>query len=189
MLTDTDAVYVDWGSRRQKPIRRASPEALSAMTFPDGSMGAKVGRPAASPRRPASERRSERSPDLSRIVAGDDGHTIRRQERHSSMTALRHRRAPTSLGLAACTAIVVGNMVGSGFYLSPTAVAPYGQLAILAWIVMGIGAICLGLTFARLARSTPATGGPYAYTRLAYGDFAGFSSPGAIGFRSGRRCR
>ena len=79
-----------------------------------------------------------------------------------------------SLGLAACTAIVVGNMVGSGFYLSPSAVAPYGQLAILAWLVMGIGALCLGLTFARLARLTPATGGPYAYTRLAFGDFAGF---------------
>jgi arginine:agmatine antiporter len=82
--------------------------------------------------------------------------------------------AAKSLGLAACTAVVVGNMVGSGFYLSPSAVAPYGGLAILSWIVMGIGAICLGLTFARLARIAPATGGPYAYTRMAYGDFAGF---------------
>jgi arginine:agmatine antiporter len=79
-----------------------------------------------------------------------------------------------SLGLMACTAIVVGNMVGSGFYLSPAVVAPYGAIAILAWIVMGIGAGCLGLVFARLAAMTPATGGPYAYTRLAYGDFAGF---------------
>src|SRR5712671_3640487 len=82
--------------------------------------------------------------------------------------------AHASLGVAACTAIVVGNMVGSGFYLSPAAVAPYGVLAIAAWIVMGIGAICLGLTFARLARMAPATGGPYAFTRLGYGDFAGF---------------
>jgi arginine:agmatine antiporter len=65
-------------------------------------------------------------------------------------------------------------MVGSGFYLSPTAVAPYGNLAILAWVVMGAGAICLGLTFAKLASLAPATGGPYAYTRMAYGDFAGF---------------
>ncbi len=79
-----------------------------------------------------------------------------------------------SLGLMACTAIVVGNMVGSGFYLSPSAVAPYGALAIVAWIVMGLGAGCLGLVFARLARIAPATGGPYAYTRMAYGDFAGF---------------
>jgi len=79
-----------------------------------------------------------------------------------------------SLGLAACTAVVVGNMVGSGYYLSPSAVAPYGVLAILMWVVMGIGAVCLGLTFARLASIVPATGGPYAYTRMAYGDFAGF---------------
>jgi basic amino acid/polyamine antiporter, APA family len=79
-----------------------------------------------------------------------------------------------SLGIAACTAIVVGNMVGSGFYLSPSTVAPYGSLAILVWALMGGGAICLGLTFAKLARLRPETGGPYAYTRIAYGDFPGF---------------
>jgi arginine:agmatine antiporter len=79
-----------------------------------------------------------------------------------------------SLGVAACTAIVIGNMVGSGFYLSPAVLAPYGNLAILAWAIMGAGAICVGLTFAKLARLAPATGGPYAYTRMAYGDFAGF---------------
>ena len=79
-----------------------------------------------------------------------------------------------SLGVGACTAIVVGNMVGSGFYLSPSALAPYGILAILSWVVMGGGAICLGLTFARLSRLSPATGGPYAYSRMGFGDFAGF---------------
>jgi arginine:agmatine antiporter len=78
------------------------------------------------------------------------------------------------LGLVACTAVVVGNTIGSGFYVSPAAVAPYGLLAIAMWVAMGIGAICLGLAFARLAALAPATGGPYAYTRLAYGDFAGF---------------
>jgi APA family basic amino acid/polyamine antiporter len=84
-------------------------------------------------------------------------------------------RAPTkSLGIAACTALVIGNMVGSGFYLSPAVLAPYGNLAILAWVIMGAGAICVGLTFAKLARLAPATGGPYAYSRMAYGDFAGF---------------
>jgi amino acid transporter len=82
--------------------------------------------------------------------------------------------SPKALGLAACTALVVGNMVGSGFYLSPAALAPYGLLGPLAWIVMGVGAICLGLSFARLARLAPATGGPYAYTHAAFGDFPGF---------------
>src|SRR6187455_1248410 len=71
-----------------------------------------------------------------------------------------------SLGVAACTAIVIGNMVGSGFYLSPALLGPYGNLAILAWVIMGAGAICLGLTFAKLAKLAPATGGPYAYTRM-----------------------
>jgi len=69
---------------------------------------------------------------------------------------------------------VVGNTIGSGFYVSPSALAPYGLLAILMWVGMGAGAICLGLAFARLAAIAPATGGPYAYVRLAYGDFAGF---------------
>ena len=82
--------------------------------------------------------------------------------------------AGKSLGVAACTAIVVGNMVGTGFYLSPAAVAPYGNLAIVSWLVMGVGAVCLGLTFAKLASIVPATGGPYAYTRMGYGDFMGF---------------
>ena len=55
-----------------------------------------------------------------------------------------------------------------------TATAPYGTLAIVVWVLIGAGAICLGLTFAKLARLRPETGGPYAYTRIAYGDFTGF---------------
>jgi carbamate kinase len=42
MLTDADAVYVDWGRPTQRAIRRASPAALSAMSFAAGSMGPKV---------------------------------------------------------------------------------------------------------------------------------------------------
>ena len=82
--------------------------------------------------------------------------------------------AGKSLGLATCTALVVGNMVGSGFFIAPSALAPYGTTAILGWGVMAFGAVCLGLVFARLARIAPATGGPYAYTRMGFGRFAGF---------------
>jgi arginine:agmatine antiporter len=92
----------------------------------------------------------------------------------SSKAAIEGGATSKSLGTAACTAIVIGNMVGSGFYLSPAVLAPYGNLAILAWIIMGAGAICLGLTFAKLARLAPETGGPYAYTKIAYGEFVGF---------------
>lgn len=87
-------------------------------------------------------------------------------------------RGPTpgkpSLGLWACTALVVGNVVGSGFFLSPAALAPYGTVALIGWVLMAAAAMCLGLVFARLSRIAPEAGGPYAYTRLGFGEFAGF---------------
>ncbi len=42
MLTDVDAVYADWGTRGQRPIRRATPRDLAAYSFAVGSMGPKV---------------------------------------------------------------------------------------------------------------------------------------------------
>ncbi|MCG2593351.1 carbamate kinase [Ramlibacter sp. XY19] len=42
MLTDADAVYVDWGKPTQRAIRRASVDSLKGMPFAAGSMGPKV---------------------------------------------------------------------------------------------------------------------------------------------------
>ena len=42
MLTDVDAVYANWGTPQQKPIRHATPNDLSAQAFAAGSMGPKV---------------------------------------------------------------------------------------------------------------------------------------------------
>jgi carbamate kinase len=42
MLTDADAVYVDWGKPTQREIRRTSPDALVGIPFAAGSMGPKV---------------------------------------------------------------------------------------------------------------------------------------------------
>ena len=42
IATDTDAVYVDWGTTQQRPIRAAHPDELSLLWFPAGSMGPKV---------------------------------------------------------------------------------------------------------------------------------------------------
>jgi basic amino acid/polyamine antiporter, APA family len=68
----------------------------------------------------------------------------------------------------------MGNMIGSGVFLLPASLAPYGAVSLLGWAVSAAGAICLALTFARLSGYAPAAGGPYAFTRLAYGDLAGF---------------
>lgn len=42
LATDVDAVYVDWGTPEQRPIRAATPAELRALAFPPGSMGPKV---------------------------------------------------------------------------------------------------------------------------------------------------
>jgi carbamate kinase len=42
VATDTDAVYLDWGTPAQRAIRAASPEHLAGLGFPEGSMGPKV---------------------------------------------------------------------------------------------------------------------------------------------------
>jgi basic amino acid/polyamine antiporter, APA family len=82
--------------------------------------------------------------------------------------------APRKLGLWTSTALVIGNMIGSGIFLLPSSLAPYGGISIVGWLFTAIGAICLALVFAKLAAWIPKAGGPYAYTRLAFGDFAGF---------------
>jgi carbamate kinase len=79
MLTDAEAVYLDWGKPTQKAIRRSSPAALKGTEFAAGSMGpkveaachfaAKTGKPAA----------SGALRDLKKIVAGKAGTTIARK--------------------------------------------------------------------------------------------------------------
>jgi APA family basic amino acid/polyamine antiporter len=71
-------------------------------------------------------------------------------------------------------ALVMGNMIGSGIFLLPSSLAPYGGLSLVGWIVSMIGALALATVFARLSRLDPAAGGPYAYTRSAFGDLPAF---------------
>jgi carbamate kinase len=73
MLTDVDAVYVDWGTPTRKAIRRASPAALTRMRFAAGSMEPKV---AAACRFTTATGKSAAIgalADLSRIIAGEAG--------------------------------------------------------------------------------------------------------------------
>jgi APA family basic amino acid/polyamine antiporter len=78
------------------------------------------------------------------------------------------------LGLWMLTALVAGNMIGSGIFLLPASLASFGSISILAWIVTAIGAIFLALVFAKLSSLLPKVGGPYAYCREGFGEFTGF---------------
>lgn len=82
-----------------------------------------------------------------------------------------------SMGVWMATALVVGNMVGSGIFLLPASLAgAAGPVSIFGWIFTGVGALLLALVFSRLGRAMPRTGGPYAYARRAFGDFIGFQT-------------
>ena len=81
-----------------------------------------------------------------------------------------------SMGLWMAIALVVGNMIGSGIFLLPSALAAEGSVSILAWVFTGAGAMLLALVFSNLGRAFPRTGGPYAYAREAFGDFIGFQT-------------
>lgn len=76
MLTDADAVYEGWGTPQQRAIRRASPDALSAMQFAAGSMGPKVDAACRFARATGKRAAIGELSQLGRILAGEAGTTI-----------------------------------------------------------------------------------------------------------------
>ena len=78
------------------------------------------------------------------------------------------------LGFWMATALVVGNIVGSGVYMLPASLAPLGSNSIVGWLFTATGALLLAAVFAALSRAFPRDGGPYVFTRMAFGELAGF---------------
>ncbi len=66
-------------------------------------------------------------------------------------------------------------MIGSGLFMLPAALAMYGGISLVGWLISSLGAFFLALVFSWLSRMVPvATGGPYAYTREGFGEFPAF---------------
>lgn len=82
--------------------------------------------------------------------------------------------AAGKLGFWMAVALVVGNIIGSGVYLVPASLAPYGRNGLTGWLFTATGALVLAVVFAALSHALPAEGGLYAYTRAAFGERAGF---------------
>lgn len=81
------------------------------------------------------------------------------------------------LGLIAAISIVVGNMVGSGIYGLPSALAKVASpsMTLLAWILVSIGAIIIALSYGNLSKYLPKAGGPVVYAEAAMGRFSGYA--------------
>jgi APA family basic amino acid/polyamine antiporter len=79
-----------------------------------------------------------------------------------------------ALSLPILISLVIGNMIGTGIYVLPAALAEYGSVSLLAWLYTSVGALLLALTMTLLNKRIDKTGGPYIYCREAFGHLTGF---------------
>ncbi len=71
--------------------------------------------------------------------------------------------------------LVVGAIIGADIYVASTYGAQYlGPFSLIVWVLAGLMAIVIALSFAQCAALLPKVGGSYAYAREAWGPFAGF---------------
>jgi len=80
-----------------------------------------------------------------------------------------------ALGRWDLTAIGVNSVIGGAIFLWPAQVAAQiGAWSPLGFIIIGLLSLSVALCFAEVSSRFDATGGPYLYTRAAFGDFVGF---------------
>jgi APA family basic amino acid/polyamine antiporter len=78
------------------------------------------------------------------------------------------------LGVWGATALVAGNIIGSGIYVIPASLAAAsGPLSLLAWPIVALGYLALNAVYADLAEAYPIQGGLQVYTATAFGPLAG----------------
>ncbi|MGD9902026.1 MAG: APC family permease [Vicinamibacterales bacterium] len=81
------------------------------------------------------------------------------------------------IGLWGAVALVVGNVIGSGIFLTTgvmVAELPSTTLVLAAWAAGGLLAMAGGLTYAEMGSMYPRSGGLYVYLSEAYGPAIGF---------------
>ncbi len=79
-----------------------------------------------------------------------------------------------TIGFWRAWGLVVGITIGNGIFMLPAYLAPYGELSIVGWIFAGGGTLFIAILLGKLAKKLPMLGGPYVYTREAFGDLPGF---------------
>lgn len=78
------------------------------------------------------------------------------------------------LGLIAAIALVMGNMIGSGVFLLPASLAPFGWNAVFAWIIVTVGTLVLAWVFAALTKARPEARDPAGFVTAAFGEAPAF---------------
>lgn len=57
-----------------------------------------------------------------------------------------------TIGIWMTTALVVGTIIGSGIFMLPVSLTPFGINALIGWLVSGFGVLCIVFAMARLSR-------------------------------------
>src|SRR5437762_9427592 len=80
-----------------------------------------------------------------------------------------------ALGRWDLTAIGVNQVIGGAIFLMPSQVAAQiGGWSPIAFVLMGLASLSVALCFAEVGSRFEGTGGPFLYTRAAFGRFAAF---------------
>lgn len=90
--------------------------------------------------------------------------------------AQSQQAAEDRFGLTTAIALIMGSIIGVGIFNMPTSLASYGPITLVSMGLTTVGALALALLFAALSRRMPADGGPYAYSRSAFGNPLGFAN-------------
>lgn len=73
------------------------------------------------------------------------------------------------------TNLVIGSIIGADIYVAAAIGAQLvGPSSIVIWLIAGIMAMAIAMSFAHCAMLMPRVGGPYAYVKEVAGTFAGF---------------
>lgn len=91
---------------------------------------------------------------------------------HESLEPTASPELARRFGLTTATALIVGEVIGAGIFLTPARMAKQlgsPLLLLTVWVVMGASAIGGALCFGALAARYPRAGGGYVYLKNAYG--------------------
>lgn len=114
---------------------------------------------------PGESSTEEEEQDTTTLITTDTSDPAHSEE------ALKKPQLKKTLSLFNTVTIVVGNIIGSGIFITPTTVLFYAGsfgMALVFWVIGGLVAIAGGLIYVELGSMIKDCGGDYAYLREGY---------------------